>query len=51
MYYYGRKEKLKKPGWIEEFKAFAIKGNALSMAVGVIIGGGFLPSPNPSQTM
>lgn len=45
------KKKLKKPGWIEEFKAFAIKGNALSMAVGVIIGGGFLPSPNPSQTM
>ena len=35
------KKKLKKPGWIEEFKAFAIKGNALSMAVGVIIGGGF----------
>ena len=21
------KKKLKKPGWIEEFKAFAIKGN------------------------
>ena len=35
------KKKLKKPGWIEEFTAFAIKGNALSMAVGVIIGGGF----------
>lgn len=34
-------KKLKKPGWIDEFKAFAIKGNALSMAVGVIIGGGF----------
>lgn len=33
--------KMKKPGWLEEFKAFAIKGNALSMAVGVIIGGGF----------
>lgn len=36
-----KRNKLKKPGWIDEFKAFAIKGNALSMAVGVIIGGGF----------
>lgn len=34
-------KKLKKPRWIDEFKNFAIKGNALSMAVGVIIGGGF----------
>ena len=34
-------KKVKKPGWIAEFKEFAIKGNALSMAVGVIIGGGF----------
>lgn len=34
-------KKIKKPGWIEEFKTFAIKGNALSLAVGVIIGGGF----------
>lgn len=34
-------KKIKKPGWLEEFKAFAVKGNALSMAVGVIIGGGF----------
>lgn len=34
-------KKSKKPGWLEEFKAFAVKGNALSMAVGVIIGGGF----------
>lgn len=34
-------KKHKKPGWLEEFKTFAIKGNALSMAVGVIIGGGF----------
>ena len=40
------KKKLKKPRWIDEFKNFAIKGNALSMAVGVIIGGGFPPSPN-----
>ena len=35
------KKKVKKPGWIAEFKEFEIKGNALSMAVGVIIGGGF----------
>lgn len=34
-------KKIKKPGWLEEFKTFAIKGNALSMAVGVIIGSGF----------
>ena len=34
-------KKIKKPGWIEEFKAFAIKGNAMSLAVGVIIGGAF----------
>ncbi len=27
--------------FIEEFKAFAVKGNALDMAVGVIIGGAF----------
>lgn len=33
--------KLKKPGWLSEFKDFAVKGNALSLAVGVIIGGGF----------
>ena len=36
-----RKKNKKKPGWIEEFKEFAIKGNALSLAVGVIIGGAF----------
>lgn len=35
------KKNKKKPGWIEEFKAFAIKGNAMNMAVGVIIGGAF----------
>ena len=32
---------MKKPGWIEEFKNFAVKGNAMNMAVGVIIGGAF----------
>lgn len=34
-------KKTKKPAWIEEFKDFAIKGNAMSLAVGVIIGGAF----------
>lgn len=33
--------KKKTPKWIEEFKAFAIKGNAMNMAVGVIIGAAF----------
>ena len=28
-------------GFIKEFKAFAIKGNVLDMAVGIIIGGAF----------
>ena len=41
------KKKVKKPGWIAEFKEFAIKGNALSMAVGVIIGGGFSTITKP----
>jgi large conductance mechanosensitive channel len=27
--------------FLEEFKAFAVKGNAVDMAVGVIIGGAF----------
>lgn len=31
----------KKPSWWDEFKNFAIKGNAMNMAVGVIIGGAF----------
>lgn len=30
-----------KPAWIEEFKAFALKGNVLDLAIGVIIGGAF----------
>ena len=33
--------KIKKPAWIDEFKTFAIKGNALSLAVGVIVGAAF----------
>ena len=30
-----------KPAWVDEFKAFALKGNVMDMAVGVIIGGAF----------
>ena len=33
--------KLKMPSWWEEFKAFAIKGNAMALAVGTIIGAAF----------
>ena len=36
-----KKIKIKKPSWIEEFKAFAIKGNAMALAVGTIIGAAF----------
>ena len=28
-------------GFVQEFKEFAIKGNVMDMAVGVIIGGAF----------
>ena len=31
----------KKPAWIDEFVAFAVKGNAMNMAVGVIVGAAF----------
>ena len=34
-------KKIKKPSWFEEFKTFAIKGNAMALAVGTIIGGAF----------
>ncbi len=34
-------KKTKKPGWLEEFKEFAVKGNAMALAVGTIIGGAF----------
>lgn len=30
-----------KPAWIKEFKDFALKGNVVDMAIGVIIGGAF----------
>lgn len=32
---------MKKPSWIDEFKAFIARGNVLDMAVGVVIGGAF----------
>ena len=32
---------IKKPSWLDEFKEFAIKGNAMNLAVGVIIGAAF----------
>ncbi len=31
----------KKPGWWDEFVAFAVKGNAMALAVGTIIGSAF----------
>ena len=34
-------KKLKKPSWWDEFKAFAVKGNAMALAVGTIIGAAF----------
>ena len=33
--------KIQKPSWWDEFKAFAIKGNAMALAVGTIIGAAF----------
>ena len=36
-----KKIKLEKPSWLDEFKTFAIKGNAMALAVGTIIGGAF----------
>ena len=34
-------KKIKKPSWWDEFTTFAIKGNAMALAVGTIIGGAF----------
>ena len=36
-----KEKKIKKPSWWDEFKDFAIKGNAMALAVGTIIGGAF----------
>lgn len=33
--------KIKKPSWWDEFKVFAVKGNAMALAVGTIIGAAF----------
>ena len=35
------KNAIKRPSWWEEFTAFAIKGNAMALAVGTIIGAAF----------
>ena len=35
------KKKLHAPKWWDEFKTFAVKGNAMALAVGTIIGGAF----------
>ena len=35
------KKPINKPSWWEEFKTFAIKGNAMALAVGTIIGAAF----------
>ena len=35
------KNPVKKPKWMDEFVAFAVKGNAMALAVGTIIGGAF----------
>ena len=39
--YIERRGKLKMKKFIEEFKTFALRGNVMDMAVGVIIGGAF----------
>ena len=36
-----KEKKFKKPAWLEEFREFAVKGNAMALAVGTIIGGAF----------
>ena len=35
------KNPVKKPSWWDEFMAFAVKGNAMALAVGTIIGAAF----------
>ncbi|MGM9536752.1 MAG: large conductance mechanosensitive channel protein MscL [Candidatus Onthomonas sp.] len=32
---------MKKPGWVDEFKTFIMRGNVLDMAVGVVVGSAF----------
>ena len=31
----------KKPGWVDDFKAFVMRGNVIDMAVGIIVGAAF----------
>ncbi len=33
--------RVKKPGWVDDFKAFILRGNVVDLAVGVIIGAAF----------
>lgn len=35
------RNQIKKPSWVDEFKAFIIRGNVLDMAVGVVVGSAF----------
>ncbi len=35
------KNPIKKPAWVDEFMTFAVKGNAMALAVGTIIGAAF----------
>ncbi len=32
---------VKKPGWVDEFRAFVMRGNVVDLAVGIVIGAAF----------
>jgi large conductance mechanosensitive channel len=32
---------IKKPGWLDDFKAFLLRGNVVDLAVGVVVGAAF----------
>jgi large conductance mechanosensitive channel len=32
---------IKRPGWVDEFRSFIMRGNVVDLAVGIIIGGAF----------
>ncbi|MHB1303203.1 MAG: large conductance mechanosensitive channel protein MscL [Acidiphilium sp.] len=34
-------QSLKRPGWIDEFKAFLVRGNVVDLAVAVVVGAAF----------
>jgi large conductance mechanosensitive channel len=34
-------QRIKKPSWVDEFKAFIMRGNVVDLAVGVVIGAAF----------